>query len=147
MQLNRGLRSTSSRLFLTGLCATLLIGMPAPARSEFPPEKFENLQVLPKDIETRQLLDAMKGMAQALGVRCWYCHVGQEGQDLSEFDFISDEKGAKQVAREMIKMVRTIREKTMPEVARIMREVEGHADANPRANCFTCHRGKPHPGE
>ena len=26
-------------------------------------------------------------------------------------------------------------------------EVEGKEDAQPGVNCFTCHRGKPHPGE
>lgn len=136
-----------SRAALTALCVVALGGWPTTARPAFPPEKLENLQVFPQDIETRRLLDVMKAYSQALGVRCWFCHVGQEGQDLAEFNFVSDEKAHKQVAREMMKMVMMIREKNLPEVVRIQREVEGNADADPKVNCYTCHRGKAKPGD
>src|SRR3982750_125622 len=39
------------------------------------PEKFENLQVLPKDIPRDTLIGVMRGFANSLGVRCTYCHV------------------------------------------------------------------------
>lgn len=148
MTFDRPVRSILSRLLLVGACAGFLIGLPVSALSaEFPPGKLENLMMFPRDIEVKQLLDAMKSFSKALGVRCWHCHVGQEGQDLSEFDFISDTKAEKQIARTMMRMTRAIRQDTMPEVARIMREIGGHDNADPAVNCYTCHRGKTHPGD
>src|SRR5262245_14625530 len=43
-----------------------------------PPHK--NLKVFPQDISGPNLISNMKGFAQALGVRCTYCHVGEEGK-------------------------------------------------------------------
>ena len=47
------------------------------------PDEFQNLQVLPKDVEKRQLVDLMKSFCAALDVRCTHCHVGEEGAPLS----------------------------------------------------------------
>jgi len=100
------------------------------------PDKFENLKVLPKDIGKRDLVNIMKGMTGALGVRCHFCHVGEEGMPLSEFDFKSDEKEHKLVAREMMKMVNTINNDLMAAT-----KIE-----NPtRVRCVTCHRGVENP--
>ena len=33
----------------------------------------------------------MPGFTRALGVRCSYCHVGEEGESLSTYDFASDD--------------------------------------------------------
>ncbi|MFQ5718035.1 MAG: c-type cytochrome [Acidobacteriota bacterium] len=146
MKVTETFRSATSRLILAGTAALLLVGLPQVARSAFPPEKLENLQIFPENTPPRQLIETMKGFSKALGVRCWHCHVGQEGQDLAQFDFVSDKKATKQVAREMMKMTMSIRKNSLPEVARIMREVGGEADASPQVNCFTCHRGQAHPG-
>jgi Photosynthetic reaction centre cytochrome C subunit len=70
------------------------------------PDTFENLKVLPKDIDKAHLVSLMRDVAGALGVRCNACHVGPE--DLVEMDFASDEKRAKRVAREMFRMVNAI---------------------------------------
>ncbi len=51
--------------------------------------------------------DANNPDRHMLGVRCEHCHVG-EGNDLSKFDFASDARPAKAVARKMILMLRAI---------------------------------------
>jgi hypothetical protein len=103
------------------------------------PQKFTNLQVLPKDIPPAQLVATMKGFAQGLGVRCEHCHVG-EGNDLSKFDFAADAKPTKATARKMIRMASVLN----AEVATI---VPPAADASgaARVTCFTCHRGATKP--
>jgi hypothetical protein len=103
------------------------------------PQKYTNLQVLPKDIPPAQLVATMKGFAQGLGVRCEHCHVG-EGNDLSKFDFAADTKPTKATARRMIRMASVLN----AEVATI---VPPAADASgaARVTCFTCHRGAPKP--
>ena len=60
------------------------------------PDTSKNLQVLPKDLPGSRLGPVMKGFTGALGVRCWYCHTGEEGKPLSTFDFASDAKANKE---------------------------------------------------
>jgi len=92
---------------------------------------YKNLQVLSKDITQPQLMQNMKFFAQSLGVRCSHCHVGVEGQPLSTFDFASDAKREKQVARAMLRMVH-----------RINSEDFGVKDfSQVKVTCYTCHRG------
>ena len=67
-----------------------------------------NLQVLPADISAAELGETMKSFAMGTGYRCSNCHVGEEGQPLTTYDFASDEKELKQTARRMLKMVRDI---------------------------------------
>ena len=58
------------------------------ARWEWP-EKSKSLEVLPADTSADRLRAVMRGFTGALGVRCNYCHVGEEGKPLSTFDFAS----------------------------------------------------------
>jgi len=37
------------------------------------PDKFENLQVFPKEISKQDLIGNMKSFAMGLGVRCQFC--------------------------------------------------------------------------
>ena len=101
------------------------------------PDRAENLQVLPEDFPTENLRAVMLGFTRSLGVRCAYCHVGEEGQPLSTFDFVADDKRAKSVARQMLNMLGEINE-TLSEVA---------PPDGARVNmwCHTCHAGKPRP--
>ncbi len=69
------------------------------------PEKPKNLRVLNKDWPGSRLRPVMTGFTRALGVRCSYCHKGQEGQTLSTYDFASDENPNKNRAREMMRMM------------------------------------------
>ena len=88
------------------LCCTALFVcvVAAPASAQIP-DKFENLKVFPKDIPKADLIAAMRNFSRSLGVRCTFCHVGEEGQPLSSFDFVSDENDHKNTARVMMKMV------------------------------------------
>jgi len=128
------------KLALAAGCAAFVAAVataqtpPAPGSGPLAPP-YKNLQVLPKDITQAQLVGNMKFFAQSLGVRCTHCHVGQEGQPLSTFDFASDAKQTKLTARKMLVMVHRINEQDF-----------GVKDfANVKVTCFTCHRGSIHP--
>ena len=95
------------------------------------PQSFKNLQVMPKDITPQALIGVMKQFCFDLSIRCEHCHVG-EGNDLSKFDFASDERPAKTTARAMIKMVRAINEEHLNGI--------GEPSTAPKVTCFTCHR-------
>lgn len=122
---------------VVGLAATLAGGA-TQAAAQFPPDSFTNLKVLPKDIGQRELIDLMAGFTRALGVRCTHCHVGEEGQPLSSFDFPSDDKLAKRKARVMIDMVRHINQEHL---AGLPERVEPQLEVQ----CMTCHRGVTQP--
>ena len=122
------------------LVAAAVLGVPlALATSAHPqsrwswPETPENLQVLPADTRGEELRPIMRGFTQALGVRCSHCHVGEEGQPLSTFDFASDENPNKGRAREMMRMLTGVEE----HLARI--EPSGGEAVD--VGCDTCHRG------
>lgn len=110
----------------------------APQPQRWQPPDPTNLQVFPKDIEKPALIQAMRGFTQALGVRCEFCHVG-EGNDLSKFDFASDDRRQKRTARLMLAMVADLNTKYLSEVP------EPRPAGAPAVTCFTCHRGDPKP--
>ena len=103
------------------------------------PEKFTNLQVLPKNIARADLVPLMRGFVQNLGVRCVHCHEysGSDpaGNDLTKFDFASDAKPPKAVARKMMKMVSAINGDLLKDVG------EPAPAGTSKVTCFTCHRG------
>ena len=101
------------------------------------PDEFTNLQVLPQDIEGRQLIGVMRSFAMGLGVRCTNCHVGEEGRPFSEFDFASDEKEMKRKARFMLRMTMALNDEVLPGLT----EVATRAEPPVRVQCVTCHRG------
>jgi len=102
------------------------------------PEKAENLKVLPEDFPPQRLRAVMTGFTRALGVRCSHCHVGEEGQPLTTFDFASDDNPKKDIARTMLEMLGDIN-KTLETI-----DKEGRDPVN--MWCHTCHRGvaRPH---
>ena len=108
------------------------------AQAQFPPQKLQNLKVFPKDIPVRTLIDTMASFTRALGVRCPYCHVGNEGEPLSTFDFASDEKQTKNKARDMLRMVGAINTEHLTKLP---------DRRTPAINvaCMTCHRGVAEP--
>ena len=79
----------------------------------------------------------MKGFTAALGVRCSYCHKGEEGKPLSTFDFVSDENPNKNRAREMYKMLGSINDH--------LKNIQPSGDKRVNMWCNTCHRGRPKP--
>lgn len=136
-------------LALLGLLG--LVAAPQAGAQEFQwPEEPENLEVLPDTIGPDGLRQVMSHFTEALGVRCSFCHVGEEGAPLSEYDFASDEKGHKETARVMMRMVRAINSEHLEKLEH-GHEGEEHAHGSntlppeARVNCVTCHRGASEP--
>lgn len=126
-----------SRIVRPFACLLLLAAVgAAPAHAQLP-EEFTNLQILPADIETRNLVNVMRNFSMSLGVRCTHCHVGEEGQPFSEFDFASDDKPAKRKARYMMTMSREINGTLLAGLG----DVADRSDPPVRVRCITCHRG------
>ena len=129
------MRRLSSPLTVFAITAVLAAGVAAqtPAPAQAPPP-MTNLTVFPKDTPRPELIATMQGFVAALGVQtsggCGYCHVGTA----PAFDFASDAKPAKTVARKMILLSREITAK--------LPEVTGKPAVDvARIRCATCHRG------
>jgi hypothetical protein len=102
------------------------------------PSTFRNLQVLPKDIPSQELLQRMREFSFALDVRCQYCHAGGDGVSFEGVDFASDAKPPKRIARDMLRLVRQLNTRDLPATAR-------RSDPPVQVDCVTCHRGLPIP--
>ena len=79
----------------------------------------------------------MIGFTRALGVRCSYCHKGEEGKPLSAYDFASDDNPNKNRAREMYRMLGDINDH--------LKKIEPSGDKRGNMWCHTCHHGRPRP--
>lgn len=131
------------RLILAA-CGAVSLATPAAAQMVIP-DKFENLQVLPKEIHRDTLVQIMRGFTMSLGVRCNYCHVekaaagapaggGGGGGGGGQFDFHKDDRDNKLKTRAMIRMVDSINTRFLANLP--------NRDAPPTdVNCLTCHRG------
>ena len=119
---------------IASLLAVLTLPLAALAQTprRFPPDSLVNTKIIPHDTPPIQVVGIMRNFAIELGVRCQFCHVGQEGQPLAQFDFVSDEKRTKLVARQMMLMVQ--------EINRRVDSLPGHT-AGLTVTCVTCHRG------
>ena len=103
-----------------------------------PMPKPTNLQVLPKDIATPELMSLMRGYTRALGVECEFCHAPDP--QTHRPNFASDDKPEKGTARTMISMTMEINKKYMSTIK--------DPDATPAdktVTCGTCHRGNSMP--
>ena len=125
--------------FLRAALALLFISAPlsGQAPGKWPPDSLINLRVIPKSTPVMQVVGMMRNITGDLGVRCQFCHVGEEGQPLERFDFASDDKRTKAVARQMMLMVREINSRldTLPDRPTPLLQV----------TCGTCHRGASRP--
>src|SRR5262245_46305369 len=109
------------------------------------PNGFTNLQVWPADTPRPVILNFMNAFNRSLGITCDYCHVQRDGK----FDFASDEKREKRVARKMI----LFRDSINVELAAIVDKpvtagptsVEARPGAPTRVLCASCHHGLPIP--
>jgi hypothetical protein len=90
-------------------------------------EAFKNVQVF-KDLPASQLVPNMFFFAEALGVGCDHCHVTS---DTGPWPLEKDDKKEKQIARDMIKMMRAINDQFFA----------GQLEVT----CATCHQGQPEP--
>jgi len=119
-------------MIVLALCGIVVSS--ALAHGQWPPERLQNLKVLPSDIPIRALVDTMAGFTRALGVRCTYCHVGNEAADLATYDFASDSLAGKRKAREMLRMVLAINHEYLTKVPE-------RRDPPIVVTCATCHHG------
>jgi tetratricopeptide (TPR) repeat protein len=104
---------------------TILLLLAAGASGQVP-DKFTNLQVLPKDISKPELMNIMRGFSFSVGARCVDCHVGKDTPSLEGVNFTADDKETKKTARQMLRMVAAINNDFVP---------------NGRVECGTCHHG------
>jgi photosynthetic reaction center cytochrome c subunit len=121
-----------NRAGLIAIFAALGIFSGTPTFAQIP-ETYTNLKLLPGDIKRQDLMDTMRGFSKALGVRCHFCHKGEEGQPLSTFDFASDDNKHKPIARTMMTMVGAINTVHLKGL--------GDPDQPARITCHTCHQG------
>jgi tetratricopeptide (TPR) repeat protein len=121
------------------LLASLCV-MAEPTRAQAP-DRFTNLQVLPKDISRPDLSQTMRGWASALGVGCAHCHYGGNPDTLDGVDFASDAKWEKRTARSMFRMVQAVQTDYLAKME--SRPLQGHAQrpAPVVVACATCHHG------
>lgn len=125
-------------LSILPLLVLVTLATPQDIAAQWPPESFTNLRVLPQDIPVRELVGMMAGFTRALGVRCTYCHVGEESMPLGEYDFASDDRPPKRKARLMLEMVARINDVHLA-------GLEERPDPPVNVQCITCHRGQPRP--
>src|SRR5438045_6451825 len=120
---------------IAGVTSTALS---AQTTAKFPPDSLRNTRVIPHTTPVIDVIGTMRNFAGDLGVRCQFCHVGQEGQPLEQFDFPSDEKRTKLVARQMMLMVAEINRRidTLP---------TGRTAPALQVTCGTCHHGVSRP--
>ena len=123
------------RIVLIVMCV-VTIGVAQERR--FTPPPPTNLKVLPDTTSGQAVRELMGTFTGALGVRCTYCHVSKEGNGFPEFDFASDAKPQKDIARGMLRMVMDINNNKIKKMF--------PNDPNPiEVSCVTCHRGTTEP--
>ncbi|MBC7843376.1 MAG: c-type cytochrome [Gemmatimonadaceae bacterium] len=125
-----------ARLLCVGLLAVAPCAL-AQSSGRFPPDSLVNTTIIPRGTPVQAVIGRMRNFSVDLGVRCTHCHLGEEGKPLATFDFASDEKRTKIVAREMMRMVDDInaRLQTLP----------GRSANGLQVTCATCHRGLSRP--
>jgi len=103
-------------------------------------EPFKNLQVLPKDISSKDLSHIMvDDFSDGVGMSCKTCHAKEK--DSEKLDYASDAKPEKQIARAMMQMTLKINKDFF--------DIEKPAIGTSvlAVSCATCHKGQPHPDE
>lgn len=116
------------------LVALVVLGIAASAPAE---PTYKNLKVLPKNISHDELDSVMHQFNSSLGVKCNFCHASQKDNP-RKLDFASDEKGEKNVTRDMMRMTDRINKK-------FFNYKKGDQQSIPPVGCMTCHHGSPHP--
>jgi len=120
-------------LLLTSAAIAITIVLAvAPSGAQFP-DKFTNLQVLPKDTSKGELQSTMRGFVFALNVRCPYCHVQKADKSL---DYPADDKDTKKTARVMLQMVASINREYISKIGKT---------TPVQVECVTCHHGLTRP--
>jgi hypothetical protein len=124
------------RKLIVLMLATTSVASAQPAH-KFPPDSLTNTKVIPHATPVIEVIGTMRNFTSALGVRCTFCHVGSESIDLAEYDFVSDQKRNKLVARQMMRM--------LAEVNARLDTIPGRTNPAVTATCMTCHHGVSRP--
>ena len=124
---------------ITALCGGMIF-MQSFVQRHDDDEKPTNLKILPKDISAKELHRIMKGFSISLGVKCTFCHVAEqvEGQEHLKFDFASDNKPEKKIARDMMLMTGAINNNYIDKII-------GGDHTLEQISCVTCHMGRKTP--
>ena len=93
--------------------------------------EFHNLTLFPQNITHDELIANMRGFARALGTRCEHCHAANPPGSKEQFDFASDAKPEKNMARTMMRMTHSAN-------SEYLSKVDPHGQM---VTCNTCHRG------
>lgn len=129
----------SGSIWLVAAVAGIMLANCASTFAQVPwPEKMKNPKVLSKSTTTAELRTIMFGFSNALGVDCVHCHVAENRNDFSTYDFASDKNDKKISARTMMHMVKEINDNQLTKVV-------GHKAGTLSVDCMTCHHGKPKP--
>lgn len=136
MRLNKNLLVTICLISAVIVLASMTLIQQQPPQQRVDP-KVTNLKVLPKKLTFRQVDHIMDQWADALGVRCGFCHARNE--ETKKMDYASDAKPEKEMARDMYRMTAKLNSKYF----------KGEKDSLGVAkmssvNCYTCHRGVAH---
>ena len=108
--------------------ASVVLAQRGQARGQEPPSpELVNIEVF-TGLSYDEVRAEMTQIRDQLGARCRYCHLLGPND---ETDYVP-ETNMKQVARQMIRMVR------------VLNEQEPFKSGDKKVNCATCHRGSPH---
>ena len=99
---------------------------------------FKNLKILPKDITQQQLDSVMHHFKNSLNVKCNFCHV--QNDSTNTWDYASDKKKHKLVAREMMEMTDKINDKYFD-----LTGAKRDMNTQLMVTCYTCHHGATEP--
>jgi hypothetical protein len=133
--------SVNKKLAITvGLIGVIAVSVAAsmPQQQQHEPPKLVNIKVFPKNVPYRVLDHQMDVWADALGVRCNFCH--ERNAQTGKMDFPGDAKPEKEMARHMFVMMGKINKKyfAAKKDSLGMMMITG-------INCNTCHHGVAHP--
>lgn len=121
--------------------ALVLAGWIDRAGAQVPLEVYENpvnLHVLPPDIAPEELRAIMTEFPRQVHIPCSGCHFGAADTPVAEYDFASDARERKRIAREMMVMVNQINA--------MIGSFGWEGDRKPlEVQCVTCHRGYQQP--
>src|SRR4029077_3406003 len=103
-----------------------------PAGPPNAPPPIKNLQFYPPDTKRPELTDKMRQFTSALGVRCEYCHIDEQGGPNPKRDFATDEIPAKVTARAMLRMTKQINDD-------LLAKIPNRAPPAVEVSCAPCH--------
>ena len=136
MSLNQNRKATSIIGAMLLVCGTTT-GVFAQGQNH-EEEKAKNLKVLDSALSHDQLIDIMGSYTTALGVHCDFCHARSADPNRRDMDWASDKVPAKEITRQMIKMMRGIN-------GDYLGAIQGLDTPRVKVECVTCHRGQERP--